>query len=152
MRLDDPVGEIRERNADKAIMRDRSNMGAILLILYSVPALSVGIILYLNAYAISEMAFGFLDDPLYASILDGYLDDYTVASLAAELELAMLMIAIGGMTGIASALLALLRRHWIITVALCAASAVFGIMMIFGTIVALIAIWLLYTSRPAFAE
>ena len=144
MRLNDPTAEMRERSREVR-NRDRTNIAVALLLIYSVPAVLFGALVYLNAYELSELIFDSMSD-MYGSLLAGY----TVESMASELEFQMMLTVIGGLIGAVSAVFAIMRKYWIVTVILCIASAALGFSMILGLIIGIIAFWLLYQSRPAF--
>ena len=148
MRLSGPA-EVSVTAVTEKKGRDRINIAVALILLYSVPLIFLGLYVLVNAAAIAEMLFKFYEDTPVYSVLTEY---YTVETMTAFLKQTAAAAIAGGAAGITSAVLALKRRLWAPTILLCLMSAGIAIMSLIGLVMGLIAFWLLYKAKPAFAD
>jgi predicted nucleic acid-binding Zn ribbon protein len=147
--LNGPEGGRKDAAAEVVKKEDRTNIAAVLILLYSVPLIFIGAYIYANADMVSEMAFEFYKDtPFYSTIAD----NYTIESFAGLIRSAALATIFGAVVGVVSAILAFMRRFWMLTILLCLISAGIAILSFIGLIMGLIAFWLLLKARPAFKD
>jgi hypothetical protein len=122
--------------------RKRINIAVILTLLYTVPVIPIVLYIYVNAAEVVERS------PFY-SLITKY---FTVDDMIRIMKLAIIATLIGSAIGIVSAVLALKRRLWTVTVTLCLISAIVGIFSFAGLIMGLVALWLLMKAKPAFTD
>ncbi|MCL2143412.1 MAG: zinc ribbon domain-containing protein [Methanomassiliicoccaceae archaeon] len=127
----------------------RIMIAATLILLNAALLIGGGLYLYSNAGGISQYAFDFYEG---TSTWDILAENYTVASLAGFIEQLALVAIIGGIVGVAAAVLAYKRRLWIVTLILSMISLAIGIVTIIGIILAIIALWMLFKSRHSFTD
>jgi len=142
--LTDQVQERRETEAEKRMGADRIKIAAILILIYSIPLILFGIYFYVAAGDLTNELFS---NPDFAAIVAPY---YTPAALESFIELMGLASIIAGSIGVVTAILAFLRKFWVLTIILCIMSALIGALTLFGLILGLIAFWMLYKARPVF--
>jgi len=143
-RLNDPISEKRETEAEKKMGADRITIAAVLMLAYSIPLILVGIFFYVSAGNLSSEIFS---DPSLAAMLAPY---YTEASFTSFIELMGILSIIAGSIGVAAAVISLMRKFWALAIILCILSALIGGLTLFGLILGLIAFWMLYRAKPVF--
>jgi len=149
-RLDDPVAEKREAEVEKKMGRERITIAAVLLLLYSIPMVILGIWLYVSS---GNLAHEIFTNPDFASLIDMLVSEgETEASLASSIGLVGMLSIFAGSIGVAAAILAFMRKVWIIALILCMLSAIVGTVTLFGLIMGLIAFYMLYKAKPAFTS
>jgi len=147
-RLNDPVSERREAQAERKTDSDRITVAAILILVYSVPQVLLGAILFANAGSLAHMIY---TDPDLASLLADLISaGFGEAWMASVFEIAAVLMIISGSMGVVAAVLAFTRKFWVLTVVLCILSALMGFATLFGLIIGIIAFLMLYKARSAF--
>ncbi|MDR0334703.1 MAG: hypothetical protein LBH69_02315 [Methanomassiliicoccaceae archaeon] len=120
----------------------RIRIAAALILLHTVPMILLMPYIYVNAPELADMS-------PFRPLITGY---FTVETMITFMRLAAAATIIGGALGIVSAFLAIKRRRWKATVALCLISAAAGIFSFAGLVMGLAAFWLLLKAKPAFAD
>jgi len=142
--LSDQVPERRETEAEKRMGADRTKIAAILILIYSMPLILFGIYFYVAAGDLTNEIFS---NPRFVELVAPY---YTPGALESFIQLMGLASIIAGSIGVVTAILALMRKFWVLTIILCIMSALIGALTLFGLILGLIAFWMLYKARPVF--
>ena len=129
-----------ERNNTVAIdgkNEGRLKIGIAVMVIFSAISLMTGVYLYLNAADFVRSMFDSLD------VLS---DIYTEDALISLMELMGLLSIMGGAIGLASAVLAWMRKLWIVVIILCLVT------VCMGSIFCLIAAYLFYKAKPIFRD
>jgi len=142
-RLNDPQADQMETAVATKESSDRILVATILILLNAAILIIGGVYLYFTATEISEYAF---------DITPSLIDSFTVESLAGFIKSLALIGIIGGAIGLVSALLVFMRRLWILAVIFCLVAAAIGITTLIGLVLGLIAIWMLFKSKPLFTD
>ncbi|MCL1984583.1 MAG: zinc ribbon domain-containing protein [Methanomassiliicoccaceae archaeon] len=143
-RLNDPQADVREKAIIEEKSRDRITIAVILLSVSAVITIVMG--LYYIASA-ESMVDTIMD--AYGSLLTDY---YTAESLTSFIKmLGWIVIGIGALFAV-TALLAFMRKFWILTVILCLIAALFGVLGLISLVLGLIAFYFIYKSKPYFTN
>jgi hypothetical protein len=151
-RLNDPVTEKREMTqkdqAENKMGSDRIIIAAVLILGYSVFSLFLGAYLFADAENLVHWIF---TDPAFASyVADLAALGYGEERMLSLLEITAILMIISGGAGVVAAVLALMKKFWVLTIILCIMSALIGIVTLFGLILGIIAFWMLYKARSVF--
>lgn len=120
----------------------RIRTAAALILLYYIPVIPLVLYIYANAADAAEAS-------PFRDLITSYC---TMGTMILIMKAAIIATVIGGILGTASAALALRRRLWKATAALCLMSAVIAVFSLIGLVMILAAFRLLLKARPAFID
>jgi len=127
----------------------QTRLAATLIIVYSLPLLLFCVMVHAAAEEFAAIIF---DDPELVEMLIGEFPYITEADLVSMFETMAIFGMLAGAVGMFAAALALIRKVWVITMALCMASALMAALTIIGPILGLVAFWMLYKSKQSFTS
>jgi len=151
-RLNDPASEKMEMTekaqAERKMGSDRTVIAAVLMLVYSVPMLLMGVYFFADAGGLAHEIF---TSPSLTSSVDQIIAlGYDEAWLASIIEITGILMILSGAVGVFAAVLAFMKKFWVLAIILCIMSALIGIVTLFGLILGLIAFWMLYKAKPVF--
>ena len=136
-RLNDPGADTRDKAVIDGKNEGRLKIGIAVMVIFSAISLISGIYIYFNAADFVRMMFDSLD------VLS---DFYTEDAFISLMELTGLLSIMSGAVGLASAVLAWMRRLWLVVIILCLVT------VFTGSIFCLIAAYLFYKAKPIFKD
>ncbi|MBP3385743.1 MAG: zinc ribbon domain-containing protein [Candidatus Methanomethylophilaceae archaeon] len=136
-----------ERAMVREFMDKRLRWCTILMLIYSVPFLFIGIWYNLNA---ADLAQTLMTDPLYKDVVDMF--ELTYQEAVDSYEVVGIAYILSAIFGFISAFLCWKKRmFWVATIT-CLLSLITGVAGFFAIFVGLITLWMIFSSKLAFAE
>ena len=131
----------------REFMDKRLKWCTILMLIYSVPFLFIGIWYNLNA---ADLAQTLMTDPLYKDVVDMF--ELTYQEAVDSYEVVGIAYILSAIFGFISAFLCWKKRmFWVATIT-CLLSLITGVAGFFAIFVGLITLWMIFSSKLAFAE